>query len=312
MFIGASLSGISAHRVRIQSHILNNAEDVNLATWLATQSPDVNKIQQVTIPSGQTIGGTSTGNYALTTGNLASYTKGVELIILGNIEGKGGAASSGAGSHGLEATSDIHIVDTSNIYGGGGGGGNGGLGGYGMTTTNQLYGALTPPGISCLANHTYMWIYGPSNPPECGSWWGGSMVFNATTLIYTKQVGDKWYWPGSDGSPGQYHIYRGTHASGIKGAGGAGGRGQGYNQTLQSGSGGDSGVNRAGDGGTGGTGSAFDTAGIGGGQGGGGLYYGSGTQGRNTPSTGDAGIAGGAKGNNVVENGGSIINTHLY
>jgi hypothetical protein len=297
MFIGASLSGISAHRVRIQSHILNNAEDVNLATWLATQSPDANKIQQVTIPSGQTIGGTSTGNYALTTGNLASYTKGVELIILGNIEGKGGAANGGAGSHGLEATSDIHIVDTSNIYAGGGGGGNGGLGGYGAQAINQS-------GPYYQMTNVYVYRFGAGEH----SYWASTDVGVAGDG-YINYGGD-WYRSAAHVEVNRYYISRYDEAVGVKGTGGAGGVGQGYNQSAGSSNPGSGGTYRAGTGGTGGAGAAWGTAGTSGTAGSTGYYMT--TSDWSKAAAGGAGVTGGAAGNETVENGGSIINTHLY
>ena len=304
MFIGASLSGISSHRVRTQAHTLNNATNINLATWLATQSADTTKIQIITIPSGQIVGGTVTGNYAFTTGDLSAYTKGVELLPIGRIEGKGGAAGSGAGSHGLEVTSDIHIVDTSNIYGGGGGGGNGGLGGYGTSTYNHT--------SDQYSENQYQWYYITITLPSAQrSFWAGTDITGTHGTIYAWYGAPYWYRPGAlSGVPGRYKISRGNAITGVKGTGGAGGRGQGYNQTKANGSGGTGGTWRAGDGGTGGNGGDWDTNGIAGAGGGTGYYIA--TASWNQVGAGGGGGGAGTKGNAVVENGGSIIATHLY
>lgn len=306
-------AGIAGARRRWAKDLANGTA-VNLQTQLS--GAPLTRPLLLSIPSGITLGGITNA------GTLSSFIS-VNLKIYGDAHGYGGTAGAsnsgagGAGGHALNANNQSNLtvdVETGGeLRGGGGGGGGGGLGGYGMTTTNQLYGALSPPGISCLDNHNYMWIYGPSNPPECACWWAGVLVFNATTTIYTKQVGDKWYWPGLDGSPGQYHIYRGTHAGGTKGPGGAGGAGQGYNQAADPGAGGTAGINRAGNGGAGGTGGAWAAAGGGDGtdnKGGGGLYYSSGTQGRNTPSTGTNGGGGGAAGKAAYNTTGVTINNN--
>lgn len=297
MFIGSTISGISAHRVRVQSHTLSNSEDINLATWLATQSPDVTKIQVVTIPVGHTVGGTVTDGYALTTGNLSTYTKGVELIVEGRIEGKGGAANGGNGSHGLEVTSDLHLVDASNIYGGGGGGGQGGLGAYGTQTTGQN-------GPFYQQTNIYVYRFGAG---QISYWNGTNIGIAGSGFIY---YSPHWYRSAAFVEANMYYISQYTWATGTKGTGGAGGVGEGYNQSKSNGSTGNSGTYNAGDGGTGGNGGTWGTAGNAGGTGGNGSYIT--TSDWSQTSYGDSGGSGGLAGNATVENGGSIIATHLY
>ena len=188
--------------------------------------------KEIVINSGVELGTTDTSGYALHINANGSGT--ITVTNNGTITGAGGAASGGAGGDAMRVNaSNVTVVNTGTIRGGGGGGGNGGTGGNGSyTTTNTFYSCGTTNG--CPNATAIGQCYGGN--PEIGN----VTNYRCTTTSTTNTTG---------------------------GAGGAGGRGQGYNQTAQNGSAGAAGGTNAGTGGTGGNGASFGSAGATGGTG---------------------------------------------
>ena len=275
--------------------------------------------KRVVVPSGVTVGGTST--HAM---NVPSGMGGtLNIVVSGNIHGHGGAANGGNGGNAIHCVQTSGVTITLNsggtIKAGGGGGGQGGTGGtggnggaggqggqgrYKVANTGWRYFANScSTAYNCAlqaCNNQIGW--GASAPP---SNYAGSA---RNTSYYTGGYWDDIYrtqcesWSYTTGGAGG----AGSTSGGAGGAGGAGGVGQGYNQSNASGSSGASGSaggsgtsgsaggNSAGTGGTGGSGGTGGQGGTGGTGGTFGNSGGSGTTGSsgNTGATGNTGANG--------------------
>lgn len=270
---------------------LYSAENVNLSTWMAGEGVTDGNIQ-VIIPDGEIIGGTVNTGYALNMGNLSAFDN-VELVVNGEIQGKGGAAGV-AGSHALYTVYPVTITvsATGAIRAGGGGGGSGGKGGDGNNVGNWDYKVYNDGSDSGC---DYIWTimdscYGGSIHYHrwCDHWFcsEGSYPYRIYNGYAYKAGALKW--------SAFYDIQRAYIYNGSGGNGGGGGQGQGYNQTKTNGSAGSSGSNRGGTGGTGGNGGDWGASGSGGATGGTGYSYTRDSS--NTADSGNGGSSGKAGG----------------
>lgn len=213
--------------VNVIAYTASNGTNLNASTAFGSSWAD-NVPKELIIPSGVTIGSSSTGTAALIlpTGMGGSLT----IKNSGSIQGAGGAANSGTGGDAILAqVSGITIENNGVIYSGGGGGGIGGNGtyiqnlgycGYAVSGGCPCSGACTP----CFGGGAYC-ISG------CNSGYGvGGCECVACTC---------------NGSCGRSQTS----------TGGTGGVGQGYSQSPGTGASG--GTNA----GTGGTGGSFGSSG---------------------------------------------------
>lgn len=211
----------------------SSGTNVSAATLFGSNwTVDVPK--ELIIPSGVTLGATSTSNFALTIeSNLAGT---LTVKNTGSIQGAGGAAGANGGDA-IDVNASCTIINNSGgaIQAGGGGGGAGGTGGGGSFTTVQNLGQGYPNNV-------------PNN---------GSCFIN---------FGSGAYCTGGFSSQGEDYVCnmcsRNVTTNTDGGAGGSAGVGQGYNQSATSGSAGSTGGTNAGTGGTGGTGGSFGSAGA--------------------------------------------------
>lgn len=276
----------------------------------------------VNLASGQ-IRGTTTATDAVTVGTTA-WGGTLTFNVAGEIQGKAGAANSGAGGNGFNAnikgssSQKVIVKVTGAVRGGGGGGGKGGAGGAGGATTksstssdgprytlNSYQWAVVWYNGTFLASPTVMWngttYAGPTTAPSGG--WGAITSFTSGGYTFTRgNVKSQ----GGTNQPGPwyYEVTRSgttttTVNGGAGGAGGAGGRGQGYTLAVANGTAGDNGATvsggaAGGKGGTGGKGGAWAAAGSTGGTGA------TGVKGTANGAAGKAGVAGGAAGFGIV------------
>ena len=261
----------------VQKYNMTSATNVLLSTFLSGKSALTYEDIEITIPASNIIGGTVTEG--LDIDDVSAYND-IQIFVEGDIQGAQGedavktdlpitlinegtiSGDIGAGADAGTSNVTLHVKAGGRILAGGGNGGAGGVGGNGDDYTSVLGPYFGTFGISCLTPHTYMWIYGPSNPPECGTWWNSVMIFNATYTLHYKKIGSYWYFQAGDAGSGQYYISRGTAVYGTGGAGGAGGQGQGYSQTLAAGAAGAAGTWRSGAGGQGGNGGDWGEDGV--------------------------------------------------
>jgi len=281
--------------------------------------------KRVIIPSGVTVGGTTTHAINVPTGMGGTLV----FDISGNVLGYGGAANSGVGGNAIYCAQTsgvtINLNSGGTIKGGGGGGGQGGTGGRGgnggnggnggqgrqsqylgyiINEVDCRYNSATQRRNHCRSGYQWHTAHPTTSYAHCGGEWGSGYYFQSFRLNCYRY---NYYSGGSGGAGG--------NSGGAGGAGGAGGRGEGYNQTAQNGSGGSggsggnlgayggSGSNGAGNGGRGGR---RGTGGTGGTGGAGGSY---GNQGA-TGSTGNTGASGstgssGTNGNYTNGSGGA-------
>ena len=240
------------------------------------------------VPSGVTLGATSTTAFALTVESNLVGT--LTIKNSGSIEGAGGAAGA-AGGDAIDANATCTIINNSggSIKAGGGGGGNGGAGGTGGAGGNGYY--VTTVG-------------GVGNYNSC----------NAACQIY--KGGNHYCYSGCNSDHCNncaYNTNTSGGSGGAGGAGGAGGVGEGYGQSAGSGvsgvagSAGSSGGSGSGNGGLGGTGGAGGAGGAFGAAGTAGTAGGTGNTGSNgntnNGSVGSSGSSGGSAGS-----GGRYIN----
>ena len=285
--------------------------------------------KRVIVPSGVTVGGTSTHAMNLPTGMGGT----IVFDISGNVYGAGGAANGGNGGNAINCVQTtgvtINLNSGGSIKAGGGGGGQGGAGGAGG---NGGAGGAGGQGRAVLAAHGVQTERAGSSCSHnsalapCTSWhgswnfrgWGhkfSSRTGQATNCTYfgVSYTGDAFY----HGTCTYYEYYSGGAggaggtSGGAGGTGGAGGVGQGYNQTNAAGASGSagsaggagasgsSGSNGSGNGGaggakgqggTGGTGATGGTFGNSGGTGG-------------TGSAGNTGATGSSGSNGNYQNG---------
>lgn len=222
----------------------SNGTNVSAQSLFGSSWTD-NVPKELIIPSGVTLGATSTSNFALTIEGTLVGTLTVKNS--GSIQGAGGAAGANGGDA-IDANATVTIINNSGgtIYAGGGGGGTGGTGGQGSYSGTVNKGSASAYiGASCqdvcCGDYQYVcWtnhggtrtLYSPSGISKSGSCNVSVSVCNYPGTIYTNG-----------------------------GSGGGGGVGQGYGQSATSGSAGSAGGTNAGSGGTGGTGGAFGSSG---------------------------------------------------
>tara|TARA_R100000773_G_scaffold13244_2_gene12180 strand:+ start:1472 stop:2737 length:1266 start_codon:yes stop_codon:yes gene_type:complete len=323
----------------IQHTHSNNDTHANYATifgsnWASTVP------KRVIVPSGVTVGGTSTHAMYLPTGMGGT----IVFDISGNVHGHGGSANGGNGGTAIYCAQTsgvtINLNSGGQIKAGGGGGGQGGTGGtggnggtggtggQGRYDVHGIYRYFKTEAhnitcnalVACRANSSAGNCFGGS----FNAWGGSAPPSNwtgTTNSSHWTNYGEGYYgytyrvscrsWAYSNGGSGG----SGGSSGGAGGAGGAGGVGQGYNQSAGSGSGGSSGAAGGGgsggssggtNAGTGGTGGSRGQGGTGGTGGNGGSFGNSGGNGA-TGSTGNTGATGnsGANGNYGNGSGGS-------
>lgn len=246
--------------VNVIAYTASNGTNLNASTAFGSSWSD-NVPKELVIPSGVTIGSTSTGTAALIlpTGMGGSLT----IKNSGSIQGAGGAVGATGGDAILVQVSGITIENSGSIYAGGGGGGLGGTGGQGSFSSVQQLGPS--PLRESRANRCSL---------NCSKYVFGAGAY-CCGHCYDSDDND-WVCNGC------CKVVTTITNSGV---GGAGGRGQGYSQSAASGSVGSTGGTNAGTGGTGGTGGAFGASGATGATGANGNY-----------TNGSAGSAGGLAG----------------
>ena len=222
--------------VNVIAYTASNGTNLNASTAFGSSWSD-NVPKELVIPSGVTIGSTSTGTAALIlpTGMGGSLT----IKNSGSIQGAGGAVGATGGDAILVQVSGITIENSGTIYAGGGGGGTGGNGTF--TTYSQ-----------CGSQNRYT------------SYTGGCSV---GTQITCCSSGIRCNFIGAcSGKPLNHALIVNCPAGGgvdvicrygvsNSTTGGGGGVGQGYGQSATSGASG--GTNA----GTGGTGGSFGSSG---------------------------------------------------
>lgn len=271
------------------------------------QDAEKNKIMN--IHPGVIVGGTS--NDAVLVGGAWKGT--LTLNVMGQIQGKGGAANGGAGGNAINANSlgdgntrmRINLASTGAIRAGGGGGGyagTGGTGGGGYVRVDEQAG--------WDRGHNEWWMRW-KNPNLFKIWWQGQVILDTSlvTIPDTYAHGGWIYYryaPNSDGTRHAVGRYYDTPSSGgVGGVGGSGGVGQGYGQARTNGvagvagGAGIGGAGAGGKGGTGGNGGSWGAAGAGGADGDTGGYG-------NRSGYGPAGTAGSPGG----PAGAAILNSH--
>lgn len=204
----------------------SSGTDVSAASLFgANWTVDVPK--ELVIPSGVTLGATSTSNFALTIEGTLAGT--LTIKNTGSIEGAGGG-SGAAGGDAIDANATCTIINNSGgtIYGGGGGGGAGGNGSF--TSTQSLGGG---------GNNNNSGNHNTRCNLSCTDRYGSGAYCGSCTAV-------------SDETSRCNACYRNVTNSS---SGGAGGVGQGYNQSATSGAAG--GTNA----GTGGAGGSFGSSG---------------------------------------------------
>lgn len=327
--------------------VLSSSTNVNLLTLFNntyTSLSTVRKYIRFVIPSGVTVGATSTANAALDIGQFPNGTV-IEIVNNGNIYGAGGSGGSGGtvynaavgaaggptnGGNGGDAikanylNQTVNIINNGNVYGGGGGGGGGGKG---ATGANGANGTLTQGPNYVYPNNTY-WSEHPAGEfqfPETRTIiiWNSTSIINTSPLISssTYTVGNTTYTKGNFvqslffSTAGTYKYYYVSQSTvtlgGTGGAGGNGGSGvsgRGNNNLITSLTGLSGTGGSAGTAGGGGTATAGATGTTGGSGGNGGDWGLSGSMGSGT-NPGSGGTAGRylLKGSaNVTISGGTI------
>jgi len=273
--------------------------------------------KRVVVPSGVTVGGTSTHAMLLPSGMGGT----IVFDISGNVYGYGGAANGGTGGNAIHCTQTsgvtININSGANVKAGGGGGGQGGSGGAGGAGGTGGQG-----GQGTSSNYV-----GNNAVVNCGagSYWGLDYCRNSYGHGYITHASHSGgcFSSGTDYLQ-RWNCYSTTTTNGGNGgsggaggtsggAGGAGGVGQGYNQSAASGSAGGTGSSGStgaagssagGNAGTGGQGGTGGTAGNGGTGGAGGSFGNAGSNG-NAGAQGGTGAQGNTGSNGNSTNGSS-------
>lgn len=210
--------------VNVIAYTASTGTNLNASTAFGSSWTD-NVPKELIIPSGVTLGSSSTGTAALIlpTGMGGSLT----IKNSGSIEGAGGSAGADGGDAILAQVSGITIENSGTIYAGGGGGGAGGNGSY-QQSLGGAPGTCSP--CSSCSQH-------------CSNSYGGGAY-----CITDSRTG---YPCGGEGSVWYCFDCRRD----VSTTGGNGGVGQGYAQSAGTGSAG--GTNA----GTGGNGGAFGATG---------------------------------------------------
>ena len=297
-----------------QNYTLNSAQNVTLETFLTGQGASVASPVIITIPAGQIIGSLDNLLPALTTGDLSLYTRGVTLIINGEVQGAGGTNTGQIedrpGGVAFEAMANITITNNGAIRGGGGAGGQGGNGGAGndilTSWSNWRYDrdrdrfCTRHPDDNDLTGDESEWNnndLGQGNRPEPNT---NYIIFSTGTgSAYTYERGD---FEQVHGGAKKHEIRRasGYPTPGTIGFGGLGGDGEGYTQAKTSGADGSAGTNRAGNGGMGGDGGNWGQDGATGDPGSAGMFYD--VLGPNQTNPGVLGANGAVAGNAIQSN----------
>lgn len=264
----------------------SNATNITISSQFNSSDWTSNVPKVYTIPSGVTIGATSTSTPALKTGTGMGGT----LVInnKGSVQGAPGAANSGTGGGAVQIqVSNVTFNNTGTVYAGGGGGGKGGNGGtggggyYNYDVWNNV-GA----GARCYGRNSHSSWGTPGGGSgdcneSCSRNYGGAIRCASCNSRYGDDGGDcgpfcrsdqdysdcNSYWVETCNQCQRRYTYSANTSGGGGGGGGNGGRGQGYGYNAASGSGGSGGSNggsnagKGGTGGTGGTGGAFGKTG---------------------------------------------------
>lgn len=254
--------------VNVIAYTASSGTNLNASTAFGSSWAD-NVPKELIIPSGVTLGSSSTGTAAL----ILPTGMGGTLTIKnsGAIQGAGGSAGSTGGDAILAQVSGITIQNNGTIYSGGGGGGTGGTGGNGSVTTQST----TYPSWGSQVNDwqrrwnsndgrrtTFQFgriydggsqVYYYESPESLSSVTVGGVTYARVSRIQGSDTSDEEKWSISKTTS--------STSSTSGGSGGSGGVGQGYNQSAASGSAGSAGGTNAGAGGTGGTGGAFGASG---------------------------------------------------
>lgn len=308
-----TLNDFRGKAFKVVREVTANTTDLVISSLFTPEEWAADSPKEVTIAEGVIVGATSIAVAALRTGTARGGT--LKLIIDGEIQGKGGAANSGAGGPALNVQQvGLTIENNGAIRAGGGGGGkagNGGTGGQGTYTVSE--------GPAYTLNTTDWVVNGNINSQ--GRWsyvsttirWGGSTIVNGSisglqnATSYTS--GSVTYYRQTlvSGTPGssttvRYQVSRTYPAYTSGGGGGTGGNGaagRGYNTAKgvgSNGTAGSAGGTNAGSGGSGGKGGdggdwgAAGAAGAPGAIGNSGNYTG-GSAGTNGTAGGPAGAA---------------------
>ncbi len=229
-------------------YVLASTTDVVISALFSANQWTSGADKVVIIPSGVTIGGSTSATPAMRTGTGRGGA--LEVVCAGTISGGGGTANSGVGGTAFYAEqSGVTLRNSGTVRSGGGGGGAGGAGGTGVVQEGPTYQEVPT---------TYRW----SNDASFGDvYWDGVLILSGNTTGGSYASGGWTYYRGAyQGTGSLYYVYRqqGPYSGG---AGGAGGRGQGYDGAAAAGSAGSAGGTNAGTGGTGGTGGAYGATG---------------------------------------------------
>lgn len=319
--------------------------NVNIQSLFTPEEWEADTPKEVRFSETSVIGSSVTTTPALVTGSGGAGT--LKIVNAGSIIGAGGITPSQAGGNAIEIQrSNVTIINTGLIAGGGGAGGTGGKGGNGGQGYQTV--AARDPASGYLYNRTAgqeSYAYRDTGSSGATRWYfRGVLVsthydFDGSTPSQNSSMPGRYYYAnemarssyekrsGSDGDTRTYHriyynIARGDYTvtnyypGGIGGNGSTGGRGAGYNQTsITPGAGalGAAGGINAGVGGQGGQGGKGGELGQ---PGTAGTTGGAGSPGNYTAATAPgAGGAGGAAGRaitglaRVVENTGTILGT---
>lgn len=225
--------------VNVIAYTASSGTNLNASTAFGSSWAD-NVPKELIIPSGVTIGSSSTGTAALIlpTGMGGSLT----IKNSGSIEGAGGAAGSNGGDAILAQVSGITIENSGIIYAGGGGGG---TGGNGSVTTTVVKGTFHEKNGSSNCNSGYNTYIA-----RCINSYGATGGYRSCCAGTGGSCGNR---NGSDEDRAVTYVCTGPQTTNY--SGGTGGVGQGYGQSATSGAAG--GTNA----GTGGTGGSFGSSG---------------------------------------------------
>lgn len=228
------------------------------------------KRKRLIIPSGVTLGATSSGTPALRTGT--GFGGILQVENSGAILGAGGVPNSGVGGTAFYADTTVRLINYGLIYAGGGAGGQGGTGGQGYYYDYQREPPSGYQGWSVFGYNAEQ--HQDTSIVNTRIFWAGSNLGDFATNATSIDVGAYTYFVGpiassyssGSGNIDGHQIARQliSPASTIVtsgGNGGNGGRGQGYDGSNAGGNSGAGGGINAGTGGTGGTGASYGNTG---------------------------------------------------
>ena len=281
---------------------LGNETNVTVSSNRFGSDWSTSRPKRLVVPSGVTIGATSTSSPALT---LAAGMSGTLTIQNdGKILGAGATGNGATGGDAVVALSPgVSMVNTGQVAAGGGSGGQGGAGGSGFSVVGQSAYYVTSGNTRyalMIANSSHIWYYYDGNLVgenvyDLPVWYGETSYrfLRGTNFRQVVVQNNITYW--------FFDLILQQTEPTAPGVGGAGGPGAGYGRaTGGSGAPGTPGGAGSGIGGTGGTGGGLGAAGLTGSAGNNGNRY-----------YGGAGLAGGQPGyavkNVTVSGSGSLL-----